>query len=219
MGAVRGGSGSPITALLVDEDAMTRRGVRDLLEADRISVVGETSAAEEVVAQAAELAPTVVLMGLGTRSASGVDATRRVCGALPRCRVLMLTGSSEPADVEGALRAGARGYLLKDDPPGEIVAGVRAAAAGGLPLSPRVAAGLVGHLLDGTGGAVGARALTARERSVLRLLSAGQPNPEIAENLSISVSTVKRHVTNVLAKLGAANRTQAAAEAARRGLI
>jgi len=130
----------------------------------------------------------------------------------------MLASSLDAGEVERAIQAGACGYLLKDDSAAEIVAAVRTAAAGGSPLSPPVAAALVtqlrGPLQDN-----GAPELTTRELHVLQLLGAGRRNVEIAEDLAISVYTVKRHVSHLLRKLGAANRTQAAVEATRRGLL
>lgn len=219
MGGAKRRSGSSIAVLLVDDDAMTRRGVRDMLEEVGISIVGEARTAGEAVAKAAELSPEVVVMAVEMKDASGIEATKRICEATPERRVLLLGRSGDSANAGGALRAGACGYLLKDDSPQEIVAGVRAAAVGGLPLSPRLTGELFGHLSDGRKGSGAGPRLTAREQSVLELLAAGRPNAQIADDLSISVSTVKRHVSNVFAKLGVENRTQAAVQATRRGLL
>jgi DNA-binding NarL/FixJ family response regulator len=219
MGSARRRSESPIAVLLVDEDAMFRHGIRELLEEVGFLIAGEARSAEEAVAQAVELAPDVVLMAVRLRGASGIEATRRIREAVPEARVLMLTNSIDSADSDGAIRAGACGYVLKDDSPQQIVAAIRAAAAGESPLSPRIVAGLLGHL---RGEAVndGAKPeLTARERNVLELLVAGCRNTEIAEDLSISVYTVKRHVSHLFTKLEVENRTQAAVEATRRGLL
>lgn len=219
MGSEKRRSGSPITVLLVDEDAMIRRGVREMLEDVGISIAGEARTAKEGIAQSAGLAPDVVLMAMEMRGSTGIEAAKRICEATPERRVLMLSGSSDSADADGALRAGACGYLLKDDSPQEIVAGVRAAAVGGLPLSPRVTGELLGHRRDGTGRGDAKSRLTVREQSVLELLATGRQNTQIADDLSISLSTVKRHVSNVFAKLGVENRTQAAVQATRRGLL
>jgi DNA-binding NarL/FixJ family response regulator len=219
MGGAKRRSGPSIAVLLVDEDAMTRRGVRDMLEDVGISIAGEAHTAEEAIAKSAELYPEVVLMAVEMKGASGIETTRRICEAAPERRVLMLSNWDGSADARGALRAGACGYLLKDDSPQEIVAAVRAAAAGGMPLSPRVAAGLLGHLRDGPASGDALPRLTAREQSVLELLATGRRNSQIAEDLSISTSTVKRHVSHVFAKLGVENRTQAAVQATRRGLL
>ena len=220
MGREKRRSGSQVTVLLVDEDAMIRRGVREILEDVGISIAGEAGTAEEGIAQAAGLAPDVVLVGDGAlRGATGIETAKQIREATPERRVLMLGSSDGSAHADGALRAGACGYLLQDDSPEEIVAGVRAAAAGGLPLSPRVTGELLGHLRDGTGRGAGDPGLTAREQSVLELMATGRNNTQIADDLSISLSTVKRHVSNVFAKLGVENRTQAAVEATRRGLL
>jgi DNA-binding NarL/FixJ family response regulator len=217
MGSARQSAEPRITVLLVDDDAMLRHGLAEMLEAFRIVIAGEASNAQEAIERSAELTPDLVLMPTAMRGASAIEATRRICEMTPGCRVLILSNSSDSANIDAALRAGACGYLLKDDSPGEIAAGIRAANAGGWPLSPRVTAALLGPMLHGGGN--GGGALSARERSVLELLADGRRNSEISEDLSISVSTVKRHVSNVFAKLGVENRTQAAVVATRRGLL
>jgi NarL family two-component system response regulator LiaR len=219
MGSAQPRSGSAIDVLLVDEDAMIRRGVREMLEAVGISVAGEACTAEEGIAQSAGLSPDVVLMAMEMRDASGIETAKRICEASPERRVLMLGTASDSAGADGALRAGACGYLLKDDSPQEIVAGIRAAALGGVPLSPRVTGELLGHLRNHAGTGDARPMLTAREQSVLALLARGCQNTQIADDLSISVSTVKRHVSNVFAKLGVQNRTEAAVLATQRGLL
>jgi DNA-binding NarL/FixJ family response regulator len=212
-------SESPIAVLLVDEDAMFRHAIRDLLEEVGLRIAGEARSAGEAVAKAVELAPDVVLMAVRMRGSSGIEATKQIREAVPEARVLMLTNSFDSADTDGAIRAGAQGYVLKDDPPQEIVAAIRAAAAGESPLSPRIATNLLGHLRAEPTDDGAKPELTAREREVLDLLAAGRRNTQIAEDLSISVHTVKRHVSRLFAKLEVENRTQAAAEATRRGLL
>jgi DNA-binding NarL/FixJ family response regulator len=209
----------PITVLLVDGDAMFRHGIRGLLEEVGIRIAGEAHSAEEAVAQAVELAPDVVLMAVRLRGASGIEATRRIRAAVAEARVLILTNSIDSAHSDGAIRAGACGYVLKDDSPDEIVAAIRAAAAGESPLSPRVATGLLGRLRTEPENGGAKPELTARERTVLELLAAGRRNTQIAEDLAISIHTVKRHVSHLFEKLEVENRTQAAAEAMRRGLL
>ncbi len=213
------GSESPIAVLLVDEDAMFLHGIRSLLEEEGFGIAGEARNAEEAIAQSVESAPDVVLMAVRMRGASGIEATRRICETVADVRVLMLTNSIDSADVESAIRAGACGYVLKEDSSEEIVAAIRAAAAGGSPLSPQIAGGLIGHLRADSGSDGTTIHLTARQRSVLELLVAGRQNAEIATDLSISVNTVKRHVSHLFAKLEVENRTQAAVEATRRGLL
>jgi DNA-binding NarL/FixJ family response regulator len=209
-----------ISVFLVDEDAMFRHGIRELLEERGFRIAGETGSAEQAIAQAVDLSPEVIVTAAKMRGVSGVEATRRIREASAEARVLILSSSHDSADTEEAMRAGACGYVLRDDSPEEIVAAIRAAAAGGSPLSPRVAAGLLEHLRAGLA-TDGARPpeLTARERSVLELLAAGRHNTQIAGDLSISVHTVKRHVSNLFTKLEVENRTQAAVEATRRGLL
>lgn len=197
---------------------MFRQGIRELLEESGIRIVGEAGGGEQGVAQAAALSPDVIVTAVKMRGVSGVEATRRIRESAAEARVLMLTSSSDSADTKGAMQAGACGYVLKDDSPEEIVAAIRAAAAGGSPLSPRVVADLLGDLrAPGTDGA--RPELTARELSVLGLVATGRQNTQIAGDLSISVHTVKRHVSNLLTKLEVENRTQAAVEATRRGLL
>lgn len=198
---------------------MFRHGIRDLLEEVGIRIAGEARNAEEAVAQAVELTPDAIVMAVKLRGTSGVEATRRIREAVPGARVLMLANSFDSADIDGAIRAGAQGYVLKDDSPQGIVAAIRAAAAGESPLSPRIATGLLGHLRAEPANDGAKPELTARERNVLELLAAGRRNTEIAEDLSISVYTVKRHVSHLFAKLEVGNRTQAAVEATRRGLL
>lgn len=198
---------------------MFRHGIGKLLEEAGFRVAGEAHSAEQAVARAVELTPDVVVMAVRLRGASGIEATRRIREAVAETRVLMLTNSIDSADTDGAIRAGACGYVLKDDSSEEIVAAVRAAAAGESPLSPRIAWSLLGHLRAEPANNGARPKLTARERHVLELLAAGRRNTQIAEDLSISVHTVKRHVSHLFAKLEVENRTQAAVEATRRGLL
>lgn len=208
----------PPSVLLVDEDAILRRAVRDLLEKDGFRVCGEASSAEDGLALAIELEPDVITMAVLMRSGSGVEGTQRIREALPEARIVILTRSGEGRDVAAAIGAGACGYLLKDDPPAEIVTGIRVAADGASPISPRIAAELLGVFREGVA-PLADGGLTEREREVLELLAEGRSNPEIAAALAVSVPTVKRHLSHLLVKLRATNRTQAAVEAVRRGLI
>ncbi|HEU4707622.1 MAG TPA: response regulator transcription factor [Solirubrobacterales bacterium] len=204
--------------LLVDEDAILRSAVRGLLEGDGLRVIGEANTAEEGLTLAKELEPDVITMAVAVRGGSGIEATRSILEAVPATRVVILTNSADAGDAAAAIGAGACGYLLKDDPPEEIVAGIRIAAGGASPISPRVATELLGILRFELGSSNGYE-LTPRERDVLMLLAEGHSNAEIAERLSISVATVKRHLSHLLVKLRVSNRTQAAVEAVRRGLL
>jgi DNA-binding NarL/FixJ family response regulator len=162
-------------------------------------------------------------MDLSMPGMSGIDATRTLTARFPSVAILVMTVSATDTDVLDALEAGAAGYLLKDSDPDEIVRGVRAAIDGDTPLSPRVA-GLIVHRARAVAGGVEAAArtaaaLTEREREVLSLVAQGLDNSEIARELFLSPTTVKRHVSAILAKLEVANRVQAAIWAVRAGII
>jgi DNA-binding NarL/FixJ family response regulator len=209
--------------MIVDAHQIFRDGVRDLLADQGIVVVGEAGDAADAVALAAEATPDVALMDLELPGDSGVEATRRIRLVSPVTRVLMLTVSASEEDVYEALRAGACGYLLKDSPAEEIVAGVRAAATGQSLLSPQVAALLLERLRESFP-AVDlpddiAPKLTRRELEVLSLIAAGKENAEIADSLLISQHTAKNHVSSILAKLEVENRIQAAVYAVRQRLV
>jgi DNA-binding NarL/FixJ family response regulator len=209
--------------MVVDGHQIFRDGVRSLLAAHEIVVVGEAGDAADAVALAAETKPDVALMDLDLPGASGVDATKRIRLVSPVTRVLMLTVSADEDDVYDALRAGACGYLLKDSPAEEIVAGIRAAASGQSLLSPQVAALLLERLREsfpdtGLPDDV-VPTLTKRELEVLSLIAAGKENAEIADSLVISQHTAKNHVSSILAKLEVENRIQAAVYAVRQRLV
>ena len=209
-----------IRALVVDDHDLFRRGLRDLLEDQGVSVVGEAANGADGVRLALHARPDVVVMDLNMPVMDGVEATRRLRAELPETGVLVLTITEDDDAAFEAIGAGAVGFLLKDASITEIAEAVRAAAAGQSHLSPRVAAGLVERLRDSRAGAVEGEAdLSERELEVLRLVAAGRDNAEIAEALVISVGTVKSHVSSVLMKLGLENRIQAAVYAARRGLV
>jgi two-component system, NarL family, response regulator LiaR len=212
-----------VRVALVDDHELFRRGLHELLTEQGLEVVGEASDGEEAVRMAREEVPDVILMDVSMPGIGGVEATRRIRTETPHTRVVMLTVSADQRDVEEAILAGASGYLDKDAPIGAIVSSVAAAARGEALLSPAIAANLLAR--------VGARdraavysgeahlRLTDRERDVLELMAAGRDNPQIAEELFISVQTVKNHVSNILAKLEVENRIQAAVYAVRRGLV
>lgn len=215
-----GGAGrlskTQIRIVLVDEDAIFLRGLRNLLEGAGVLIAGNAQSPDQAVARAVELTPDLVLMAVGIRA--GIEATRRICEATAKARVLMLTNSGDPADFEGAIRAGACGYMLKDSPPEEIVAAVRSAADGESPISPRIATELLRRIRSEPV-CDDFPELTEREREILALLGAGRGNAQIAEDLSISIHTVKGHISHLFEKLEVDNRTQAAVEATRRGLL
>ena len=213
-------AGEPVTVLIVDDHAMVRRGVRDFLATQPdIAVVAEAAAAEAAVRAAAEHVPDVALVDLVLPGTPGVDVIRQLALVSPRTSLVVLTSFHDDRHLFPALRAGALSYLLKDIGPDELAAAVRKAAAGEAVLSPPVAVRVIAEMQGGGDrGPSPFRALTARELEVLRLISEGLPNAGIAEQLVISEKTVKCHVSNILAKLHLADRTQAAVLAWKRGV-
>ena len=216
------GSSDPLQVLLVDDHALFRRGLRELLEQHGVEVVGEGSDGNAGVRLACELLPDVVVMDLSMPNLNGVEATRRLIERAPTSRVLMLTVSSAEPDVLEALLAGACCYVLKDAPVEQVITAIRAAAEGETFISPAIAGRLVERLRTNEEGAAPAErpdaGLTERELEVLQLLARGEDNQQIAAQLFVSAATVKRHVSNILAKLQMENRIQAAVYAARHGL-
>jgi DNA-binding NarL/FixJ family response regulator len=212
-------SNSRSTVLLVDEDAMFRHGIRDILEEAGMRIVAEAGTVDEAVAASVERSPDVVLVAECVGILPGRETTRRIHEVRADARVVILAEAAESDEAYGAIRDGACGCLLKDDSADEIVTAVRWAADGESPLSPRVATALFEHLREQRAPDGPAPELTARELHVLELLAAGRRNSEIAEQLSISVYTVKRHVSHLFEKLGVENRTQAAVEAIRQRLL
>jgi DNA-binding NarL/FixJ family response regulator len=213
-----------IRVLLVDDQALLRAGFRMLLEAqDDIAVVGEASDGAEAVAAARALEPDVVLMDVRMPVMDGVEATRRLSQAQPSARVLILTTFDLDDYVMDGLRAGASGFLLKDVPPAELLAAIRAVAAGDAVVAPGVTRRLLDHFLGGADLAVrpdpDIDRLTSREREVLVLMARGLSNAEIAEQLVVGETTVKTHVARVLAKLGVRDRVQAVVRAYEAGLV
>jgi DNA-binding NarL/FixJ family response regulator len=203
-----------IRVIIVDDHPLVRAGIAQLLEStDDIEVVGQASDGEEGIAAVAELEPDLVLMDLSMQGMDGRTATRRIREAHPKVRVVVLSSYAERADVLEALDAGAAGYLLKDAPPGDLLAGVRSAARDESPLAPRVAR----EVLTAWRGSRKAGELTSRELDVLVLLADGLPNKVIARRLGIAEKTVKAHVTQIFQALGVTDRTQAALWADRQG--
>ena len=211
-----------IRVLIADDHPVVRQGLRSFLESrGGITVVGEVADTEAAVAEAARLRPDVVLMDLAMPGAGGVAATRRITEQRPETRVLVLTSFAGDDEVVPAVRAGAAGYLLKDVDPAELEQAVRLVAAGERVLHPRAASRVMAQVAAG-GPAPSARpaaSLTPREREVLALLAGGLSNRQLARRLVVSEKTVKTHVSNILAKLGLADRTQAALYAVREGLV
>jgi DNA-binding NarL/FixJ family response regulator len=207
-------SDAPIRVLIADDHAVVRRGLRTFLELqDDIDVVGEAADGETCVAAAAELSPDVILLDLLMPGVGGVEALGRLRDAGSKARVLVITSFTDPAVSVPAVRAGAAGVIFKDVAPRDLASAIRSVHAGHTLLQPDVAAALMAP------DPAAASPLTARERDVLAEITQGRSNREIARALSLSEKTVKTHVSNVLMKLGVADRTQAALLAVRRGLV
>ena len=203
-----------IRLLLSDDHPVVRAGIRALLESEAdLDVIGEAATAEEAVRLAATAGVDLVLMDLQFPGAmQGAEATRRIRSRDGAPRVLVLTNYDTDADILGAIEAGASGYLLKDAPPAELVAAVRAAAVGESALAPAVSSRLDASLAGG-------ERLTVREAEVLTLVATGRSNRDIGRELFLSEATVKSHLVHIFAKLGVGSRTAAVARARELGAI
>jgi len=205
-----------IRIVVVDDHPVVREGLVASLQDDpEFRVVGAVASAEEALPLVAAEQPDIVLLDLELPGAGGLDAIPLLSAAHPGSRIVILTAYDTDERVLGAIRAGARGYVLKGASLGEIATAIRAVHAGGSYLEPRVANKITSELRSRTRSSQ----LSRREREVLRLIADGQENKQIAHSLGITERTVKFHVTSILNKLGAANRAQAIALAGRRGLL
>ena len=204
-----------IRVLLVDDHAVVRQGLRAFLETQEdIAVVGEASDGPEAVARTRELAPDVVLLDLVMPGGDGVSAIRALRKQSPAARILVLTSFVDEAHVFAAVEAGAAGYLLKDVDPEALSAAIRRVNAGQAVLHPDAATRLLRHAAAPAG-----PPLSRRQLEVLRLLAEGFANKQIALRLGIAEKTVKAHVSSILTKMNVADRTQAAVQALRGGLL
>jgi NarL family two-component system response regulator LiaR len=205
-----------IGILIVDDHGVVRQGLRMYLALDpELEVVGEAANGAEALRQARELKPDVILMDLLMPVMDGIAATEAIRRELPEIEVIALTSVLEDTAVYGAMRAGAIGYLLKDTEANQLCRAIKAAAAGQVQMSPSVAARLLREVRPPED----PEPLTEREMEVLQQLALGKSNKEIASALVITEKTVRTHVSNILAKLGVASRTQAALHAVRIGLV
>ncbi len=223
-----GGSGarsSTIRVLIVDDQQLMREGLRTLLELEEgIAVAGEAADGTAAVDAFHRLHPDVVLMDLRMPGMDGVEAIRRIRSTDPGAKILVLTTFDEDALVFESVRAGARGYVLKDLGGTQLAQAIRTIAAGGAALQPTVARKVMDAFARLTESSPGSEhhlqePLSARERAVLGLVARGHSNKEIAERLFLAEGTVKNHVSTILAKIGARDRTQAALKARQLGLI
>ena len=201
-----------ITLLIVDDHAIVRTGLAALLEAKGgFKVSGEADNGEAAVNETLRLKPDVVVMDLMMPVKDGITATREILAARPETKILILTTSTVPADLAQAREAGALGIVAKTSGNAALIDAVKAVAAGAVALSPEIAAAIdsCNALPD----------LTERQQNVLHYVSQGLSNPEIAKILGVSVITIKKHMESILAKLGAANRSEAITIAVRIGLL
>jgi DNA-binding NarL/FixJ family response regulator len=210
---------------VVDDQALMRDGIASLLSLEGgITVVGTAANGEEAVRQVVELQPDVVLMDVRMPVMDGVAASAHIRRDFADMPILMLTTFDDDALVLAALQAGANGYLLKDLPPADLAQAIRSASHGIYQLDPTIAAKLIAARVQPTtappAALPGRRVdeLTERERDVLRLVSTGATNREIADQLFIGEATVKSHISNILGRLGLRDRTQAAVYARDHGL-
>jgi DNA-binding NarL/FixJ family response regulator len=211
-----------IRVLVADDQAMIRAGFRMLLrnEAD-IEVVAEAANGLEAVDKAARFSPSVVLMDIRMPELDGLEATRRILAADPAAKILILTTFDLDEYIYEALRAGASGFVLKDDPPEQLIDAIRTVAAGDALLSPTVTRRVIGQFtrIPRPDPPPALAELTDREREVFRLIAKGLSNSEIGQELFISDTTVKTHVTRVFQKLELRDRVQAVVLAYRSGLV
>ena len=210
-----------IKLLIVDDHAIFRLGLLEFLgKVKDFEIVGDASDGNEAIEKTRTLKPDLVLMDLWMPNCDGIEATRQINAEIPEISILVLTVSESEPDLFGAIKAGARGYLLKDDDPQQILQAIRYVSDGGAIIAPRMVAKLLDEFKNPqTAIATEALApLSEREREVLRLVAQGSGNKEISSKLIISENTVKSHMRNIMDKLHLQNRTQAAAFAATTGL-
>jgi DNA-binding NarL/FixJ family response regulator len=201
-----------IGVLSVDDHPLMREGIAALIDnQDDMRLVAGAATGREAILRFREHRPDVTLMDLRLPDMSGIEAMRAIRDEFPEARIVMLTTFEGDVEIQRALEAGARGYLLKSMPPKELLEGIRHVHAGRKRIPPEVAAQLAEHFSEDP--------LTPREVEVLRRVAAGDRNKDIAERLSISEETVKVHVKHIMEKLAASDRTQAVSIALRRGVI
>ena len=201
-----------IRILTVDDHPLMREGIAAMIKSQPdMRLVAEAGDGRDAIKTFREHQPDVTLMDIRLPGMSGIDTLIAIRSEFPEARILMLTTFEGDVEIQRALRAGARGYMLKSMPPGELLAGIREVHAGRKRIPPEVAAQLAEHM--------GEEALTARELEVLQQVAGGNRNRDIAGRLFITEETVKVHIKHIMEKLGARDRTEAVAIALRRGII
>jgi DNA-binding NarL/FixJ family response regulator len=210
-----------IRVLVADDQSMVRAGFRMLLARDDIEVVAEAGNGLEAVAQAARVRPTVILMDIRMPELDGLEATRRIVAADDAARILILTTFDLDEYVYEALRAGASGFVLKDDPPEQLIAAIRTVAAGDALLSPTVTRRVIKQFtrIPRPRPPQEFQELTSREQDVFRLIAQGLSNVEIGQRLYIGETTVKTHITHILQKLNLRDRVQLVVLAYQAGIV
>ena len=208
-----------VRVLIADDHPLFREGMRGRLDRmDDIAVVGEASGGDEAVRLSQELEPHIVLMDIKMPGLNGIEATREILRTNPRVGVLMLTMFEDDDSVFAAMRAGARGYLLKDSGGEGVVHAIRAVTSGEAVFGPGVAERIIGFFSVPRLAQRAFPELTEREEEILALVARGKSNQEIAAQLFVSVKTVRNHVSNILLKLQVADRAQAVIRARDAGI-
>jgi NarL family two-component system response regulator LiaR len=208
------------SVVLVEDHALTRAGLRTALDGSGdLRVVAEAGDGPSGLAAVVEHQPDVAVIDIGLPGMDGIELTRRIRIAAPKTRIAILTVQDLETEILAALSAGADAYSLKTSPPDRIVTAIRTAAEGGAYFDPRIAHIALGRVVSARPQSAAASPLTPRETEVLRMISEGHGNAEIATTLFIGLGTVKGHIRDILEKLAANDRTQAAVVALRRGLI
>jgi DNA-binding NarL/FixJ family response regulator len=208
------------TIVLVEDHALTRAGLRTALEqTDDLRVIAEASDGPSGFDAIVAHRPDVAVIDIGLPGIDGIELTRRVRAAVPETRIAILTVHDLETEILAALAAGADAYSVKTAPPDRIVTAIRAAAEGGAYFDPLIAHVAMGRITSSRAAVPADSPLTPRETEILRMIASGHGNSEIATTLFIGLGTVKGHIRDILEKLAASDRTQAAVVALRRGLI